>query len=83
MDTYFQDKVAVVTGAGGVICSQLSKGLAELGMTVVLVGRTLHKLEKVENEIKAAGGKCVSFSCDVTDQLAVNDLAVLVIADYG
>ena len=83
MDTYFQDKVAVVTGAGGVICSQLSKGLAQLGMTVVLVGRTLHKLEKVETEIKAVGGKCASFSCDVTDQQAVNALAEQVVATYG
>ena len=47
MDTYFQDKVAVVTGAGGVICSQVSKGLANLGMTVILVGLTLNELEKV------------------------------------
>ena len=35
MDTYFSDKVAVVTGAGGIICSQVSKDLAELGITVL------------------------------------------------
>ena len=37
MDTYFHDKVAVITGAGGMICSQVSKDLAKLGITVVLV----------------------------------------------
>jgi len=68
MDTYFHDKVAVVTGAGGVICSQVSKGLANLGMTVVLVGLSLEELQKVDNEIKEAGGKCKSYACDVTDE---------------
>ena len=83
MDAYFNDKVAVVTGAGGVICSQISKGLAELGITVILVGRTLEKLQKVETEIKEAGGKCKSYACDVTDEAKVNALAENVIAEFG
>ena len=52
MDQYFNNKVAVVTGAGGVICSRVAKDLAAEGMTVVLVGRTLEKLEKVAEEIE-------------------------------
>lgn len=83
MDTYFNDKIAVVTGAGGVICSQISKGLAELGVTVVLVGRTMEKLEKVAEEIKAVNGKCKVYSCNVADEKEVNDLADAVIAEYG
>lgn len=83
MDTYFSGKIAVVTGAGGTICSAISKDLASLGVTVVLVGRTLGKLEKVEGEIKAAGGFAMSYACDVTDEKAVNALAEKVIETYG
>ena len=83
MDTYFQDKVAVVTGAGGVICSQVSKDLAKLGMTVVLVGRTMEKLTRVEEQIKGEGGKCASYACDVVNQQAVNALAEEIVSRFG
>ena len=83
MDTYFSDKIAVVTGAGGVICSAVSKHLAKEGMTVVLVGRTLAKLEKVANEIKADGGKCACFECNVAEQTSVNEMAERIIAQFG
>ena len=70
MDTYFSDKVAVVTGAGGIICSQVSLDLAKQGMTVILIGRTLEKLEKTAASIREIGGKCECFTCDVTDEKA-------------
>ena len=83
MDAYFKNKVAVITGAAGVICSQISKDLASLGVTVALVGRTAEKLEKVEQEILASGGKCKAYPCDVTDREAVEALADRVIKDFG
>ena len=83
MDTYFENKVAVVTGAGGVICSAIAKDLASLGVKVALVGRTLSKLEDVAAEIRQNGGECTCYSCDVTDQEAVNTMADAVIALYG
>ena len=64
MDTAFQDKVAVVTGAGGTLCSVIAKHLASLGCKVVLVGRTREKLEKVAEAIaqsrqsRGAGASC-------------------------
>lgn len=83
MDTYFSEKVAVVTGAGGVICSQVSKDLAQAGMTVILVGRTLEKLQAVAGQIRENGGTCACFACDVTDQAAINALAQQIYNTYG
>lgn len=83
MEQYFSGKVAVVTGAAGVICSQIAKDLASLGVTVALVGRNLDNLKKVESEILVAGGMCGSYSCDVTDRQAVEALAETVIHDFG
>ena len=83
MDKYFEDKVAVVTGAAGTICSEVAKDLASTGMTVVLVGRTLEKLQKVEAQINAAGGKATAFACDVTDKASTEELAAKVIEKFG
>ena len=83
MDKYFEDKVAVVTGAAGTICSEVAKDLASLGMTVVLVGRTLEKLQKVEAEINANGGKATAMACDVTDKASTEELAAKVIEKFG
>ena len=44
-DAYFEGKVAVVTGAGGTLCSVIAKDLADKGAKVVLIGRTKEKLQ--------------------------------------
>jgi NADP-dependent 3-hydroxy acid dehydrogenase YdfG len=54
------NKVAVVTGAGGTLCSEMARNLAEQGYKVALLGRTMDKLNVVEEEIKALGGTAIS-----------------------
>lgn len=49
-------RVILVTGAGDGIGRSVSIGLAEHGATVILLGRTVRKLEAVYDEILAAGG---------------------------
>ena len=83
MDKYFEGKVAVVTGAAGMICSEVSRDLARLGLFVVLVDRSIENAERVAEEIKAAGGACATYSCDVTDKGAVDKLAEEIIANHG
>ena len=58
MECAYSDKVAVVTGAGGTLCSCIAVDLAKKGAKVVLIGRTALKLESVASDIKAAGGIC-------------------------
>ena len=95
MNPNFQDKVAVVTGAGGTLCSAIAKHLATLGCKVVLVGRTREKLEKVAEDIAglAPGApapgraglreKPLVAPCDVTDEAAINALAERVLSELG
>lgn len=56
MDQYYQGKVAVVTGAAGIICSEVSRDLAALGCTVALVDLSLENAEKVAASIRENGG---------------------------
>jgi hypothetical protein len=64
----FKGKVAVITGAGGTLCSEMARNLARQGVKVALLGRTIEKLQKVEKDISQNGGIAISISTDVTDQ---------------
>ncbi len=50
-----KDKVILVTGAGAGIGKQAALSYAEHGATVILLGRTVKKLEETYDEIEAAG----------------------------
>jgi NAD(P)-dependent dehydrogenase (short-subunit alcohol dehydrogenase family) len=65
------EKIAVVTGAGGTLCSEMARNLASQGYKVALVGRTLHKLKIIEEEIKASGGIAISVTADVANEESV------------
>jgi hypothetical protein len=64
-------KIAVVTGAGGTLCSEMARDLARQGYKVALLGRSLDKLKIVEAEIIAAGGVAISVSTDVSNENSV------------
>ncbi|MGN1120959.1 MAG: SDR family oxidoreductase [Eubacteriales bacterium] len=83
MDTYFYEKTAVVTGAGGTLCSEIAVNLASWGAKVVLVGRTKEKLQKVADRIRENGGSCVVCAADVTDKAAVAELAKKAEEEFG
>ena len=79
----FIDKVAVVTGAGGTLCSCIAEDLAGKGAKVILIGRTREKLEKTAAAINAAGGTCRIEPGDVTDEKAMQEIADRVAAEWG
>lgn len=79
----FKGKVAVITGAGGTLCSEIARTLAKEGANVVLVGRTEEKLTKVYDEIVSKGGNAFVYPCDVTDKDSVSKLAEEVKNRFG
>ncbi|MFT5240158.1 MAG: NAD(P)-dependent dehydrogenase (short-subunit alcohol dehydrogenase family) [Candidatus Promineifilaceae bacterium] len=64
-------KVALVTGGGGILCSQMAKDLAASGAAVAVMSRTQAKVQAVADAITAAGGKAIAVSCDVLDRDAL------------
>jgi len=79
----FKDRVAVVTGAGGTLCSEIAIQLAKEGAKVVLVGRTIEKLEAVLKKIESEGRVGFAYACDVTDREAISELAKTVESKFG
>ena len=68
-------KVAWVTGAGSGIGEAAAVALAEMGMTVVLTGRTKAKLDAVAARIKAMGGTAHVKAADMGKAAAVQKVA--------
>lgn len=63
-----KDRVAVVTGAGGVICSGFAKDLASQGMKVALLDLNKDAAQSVADEITANGGIAVAVACNVLEK---------------
>ena len=83
MSMEWNGKVAVVTGAGGTLCSVIAAFLAEKGMKVVLIGRTKEKLDKTAAVIQSKGGVYRIECADVNDVAALTDIAARVAAEWG
>ena len=83
LNTDLTGKVAVVTGAGGVLCSEFAKVLARAGAKVALLNRTESKAQKFSDEITAEGGVAKAYGCNVLDKAQVCAVAERVLADLG
>ncbi|MDO5110017.1 MAG: SDR family oxidoreductase [Erysipelotrichaceae bacterium] len=83
LNTDLTGKVAVVTGAGGVLCSVMAKDLARAGAKVALLNRTFEKAKAVEEAILAEGGIAKAYACNVLDKNMVEEVAKQVEADLG
>jgi citronellol/citronellal dehydrogenase len=79
----FAGQTIVVTGAGSGIGRCTAHELASLGAHVVLVGRTLAKLEAVAGEIREDGGAASHHACDIRDEEAVRATVAAVLAARG
>ncbi len=79
----YENQVAVVTGAGGTLCSVIAKKLASEGAKVVLIGRTEEKLRAVADEITTAGGCAMICPGDVTDEAVMEAIGARVKAELG
>lgn len=80
----FENKIAVISGAGGTLCSEIAVQLSLEGAKVFLVGRTKEKLERTATKIIELGGVFPEiFACDVTDKESVSRLAEAVKAAGG
>ena len=66
MSDFFQDKVAVVTGASSGIGRATATAFAREGCRVVLANRRVEAGETTAQTIKEAGGDAVFMRTDVT-----------------
>lgn len=83
LNTDLAGKVAVVTGAGGVLCSGFAKTLARAGAKVALLDLNEEAAIAFADEITAEGGIAKAYKCNVLDKDICNEVAQQVEADFG
>jgi NAD(P)-dependent dehydrogenase (short-subunit alcohol dehydrogenase family) len=79
----FDDKVAVVTGAGAGIGEASAKRLAEEGAAVLVTDIDAGAAERVAAEIRELGGKAVAQALDVSNEAQISAAVERAVREWG
>lgn len=71
MDYNLRGKVAVITGAGGAICGEIAKALAQEGISIAIWDISIDKASKRCDEIVSSGAKAIAIECNTTEKASV------------
>ncbi|MDO4198709.1 MAG: SDR family oxidoreductase [Erysipelotrichaceae bacterium] len=83
LNTDYKDKVVVVTGAGGVLCSLMVKEFGKAGAKVAALGLHYDKVKKIEDELKDEGLICKAYECNVVDEESLKKVRDEINRDFG
>lgn len=78
-----KDKVVVVTGAGGIICSHLAKAVAKCGAKVALLDLNESAAEKQAEVIRSEGGIAKGFEANVLIKESLEKCHENVLKEFG
>ena len=76
-------QVAVITGAGGIICGVMAREMAKTGARVALLALFVAHAQKIADEINAAGGDAIAVKANVLDRASLEEARDAVVAKYG
>lgn len=84
MDIFdIKGKVAVITGAGGVLCGEMARHYAARGVKVALLDIMEENIQDVAKEIKDTGGEAITVKVDVLKKESLLAARKKVIEEYG
>lgn len=77
------NKLVVITGAGGVLCSTFAKDLAEKGYRVALLDLNFEAADAIAEEINKKGGKAKAYEANVLSRESLIKARDQILADFG
>jgi len=83
MNLSFENKVALVTGAGSGMGLATAKAFAEAGAAIVLADFRAETVEAEARRLVAAGHKAIAVRCDVSDDTQVEAMVDRTVAEFG
>ena len=78
-----KNKVAVITGAGGVLCGLFAKAIAQSGAKVALLDLNLEAAQTIADEINHDGYCAKAYKANVLDKAMMEEIHKEVLADLG
>jgi NAD(P)-dependent dehydrogenase (short-subunit alcohol dehydrogenase family) len=76
-------RVAVVTGAGGVLCSELASALARSGASVALLDLNAQAAEQVAANLRNEGFKAIGLAANVLERTSLEAAAAKILDTFG
>src|SRR6266566_175705 len=83
MNISFENKVALVTGAGSGLGLATATAFAESGASVVLADSNEKAAHSAAEELSAKGHKAIAIACDVADDAQVEAMVKQTVATFG
>ncbi|MGN1295812.1 MAG: SDR family NAD(P)-dependent oxidoreductase, partial [Bacilli bacterium] len=77
------NKVVVITGAGGVICSTLAKALAMCDAKVAILDLCFDSAKKVADDIVSCGGIALPYEVNCLDKVSLEKCHEQILVDFG
>ena len=78
-----KDKVIVITGAGGVLCSTIAKAYARQGAKVALLDLKLESAQAVADEIIKEGGIAKAYAVNCLEKSTMEEARVKINSQLG
>ena len=79
----YSGKVAVVTGAGGLICGAMARAFAQSGAKVAALDLNEEAVKKLSDELKAEGFICEGYKANVLEPESLEEVHQAVLRDLG
>ena len=79
----YSGKVAVITGAGGLICGAMARAFAQSGAKVAALDLNENAVKELADSLKAEGFVCEGYKADVLDAEALEAVHQAVLRDLG
>lgn len=83
MTVDLSQKIAVITGAGGVLASNFAMHMARCGAKIAVLDLNEEAAEATAKKIRDEGGEAVAFSCNVLDKESVEAAEQKVVEAFG
>lgn len=75
-------QVAVITGAAGILCSEMAEALAEAGAKVAILDLNEQKAQEIADRINGRGGTAIAVAVDVLDKSSLEAARDRVVSEF-
>jgi NAD(P)-dependent dehydrogenase (short-subunit alcohol dehydrogenase family) len=78
-----ENKVAVLTGGGGVLAGEMAKGFLNAGVKVAILDINEANLKERTDELKKVNKDVAGFKCNVLDEESIQNAQAAILKEYG